>query len=60
MSKEEASGDIGRIVEGSLVPFIIGGDLTRVTQLAAALHKSLELQKGDAISIQNKTQVETN
>ena len=59
MSQEEASDDIGSVVTDSLVPFIIGGDLKRGTQLATALLESLKLHNGDVISIENRTQVET-
>lgn len=57
MNTQEASGEIRRLLEGPFVKHVGRGGVTRATQLAIAVLKSLELQKSEVISREERRQV---
>ena len=57
MSTKNASGEILHLLEKHFVVHSVRGDVTRATQLAIAVLKSLELQKDGVINIEERRQV---
>ena len=57
MSTKNASGEILHLLEKHFVVQSVRGDVTRATQLAIAVLKSLELQKDGVINIEERRQV---
>ena len=59
MSTLQASSEIRRLLEGPFATYIGSGKLNQATQLAITVLKSLELQKSEIISKEQRIQVET-
>ena len=57
MSTKNASGEILHLLEKHFVVLSSRGDVTRATQMAIAVLKSLELQKDEVINIEERRQV---
>ena len=57
MSTKNASGEILHLLEKDFVVHCGRRDVTRATQLAIAVLKSLELQKDEVINIEERRQV---